>query len=457
MTKITVGIISYNRIDMLKEILDVLSNQTVLCKVIISDDGSKDIINPNNYPIISKYIWNKDIGYTRVARLNQIMNECDTEYLIYLDDDCVPQTNKFIESYISNLETYDVVRGKTSFHWGGEASGWFSCANIGFNLLKLKDIGGFDINYNEHYGHEDVDMGKMVEKANYKISLFPEGTNVLHKGQMYANGDRSESILGHNDRYFKEKWTLKLKVAVICANFGDYDYIYSNSNLIDKNKFDWYLFTDNKSEKSTFWNIIHQEFHLQNKTEGKNNFLNIDISSKVKNMMIAKYYKLQTHNINFIKDNNYSHIVWIDSSISILNNHFVNDLLDIISKDEVNIVNFIHTERNNIYDEANLSIKMDKYECQDIESQVKKYKEDGFNENNLFCCGFFCRRINEQMNKIFDDWWVENVKNSFQDQISFPYVLWKNNKYPEHIIQQNMYNNQFLGKVNYPHKKHIST
>jgi hypothetical protein len=61
------------------------------------------------------------------------------------------------------------------------------------------------------------------------------------------------------------------------------------------------------------------------------------------------------------------------------------------------------------------------------------------------------------MNKIFDDWWVENVKNSFQDQISFPYVLWKNNKYPEHIIQQNMYNNQFLGKVNYPHKKHIST
>jgi predicted glycosyltransferase involved in capsule biosynthesis len=176
MCEITIGIIYYNRIDMIKEILDVLSKQTVLCKVIICDGGSNDIINPNNYPIINKYIWNKDIGYTRVARLNQIMNECDTKYLIYLDDDCIPQTNRFIEYYISNLKDYDVVRGKTVFHWGGDSSSWFSCSNIGFNLNKLKEIGGFDINYNGHYGHEDVDIGKMIEKAKYKISLFPEGT-----------------------------------------------------------------------------------------------------------------------------------------------------------------------------------------------------------------------------------------------------------------------------------------
>jgi hypothetical protein len=453
MCEVTVGIISYNRLNILINILDKLSKQTIPCKVIICDDGSKNILNPNDYPIITKYLWNKDNGYTRVERMNQIMNECDTEFLIYLDDDCIPQNNNFIESYLLNLKNNDVVRGITFFHWGGDASSWFSCCNIGFKLNKLKEIGGFDKNYNGHYGEEYRDMGKMVEKNNYKIALFPHGTNVLHVGNMYANGDRSEKIIGHNQKYFKEKWYLK--VAVLCSNFGDYDYIYSNPKLIDKNKFDWYLFTDNKNEKSTFWNIINQEFHFENKIDGKNNFLNKELTPKVKNMMIAKYYKLQSHNIKIIKDNNYTHVVWIDSSISILNNNFVNDLIDIINKDEIELVNFYHPERNNIYTEADLSIKMDKYECQDIPSQIKKYKEEGFSENNLFWCGFFCRKLNEKINKIFDDWWNENIKMSFQDQISFPYVLWKNNKYPDYIIRQSMYNNNFLGKINYPHKAHI--
>lgn len=205
---VTVGIVSYNRLDTIKKTLEILSNQSIVPKVIISDDGSKEIFNPNDYPIITKYYWNKDIGFTKVARLNQILNECDTDYLIYLDDDCIPKTNDFVKTYISNLEKYDVVRGKVVFHWGGEATTWFSGANVGFNTKKLRELGGYDMNYNGHYGEEDQDMGKMVEKANYTVCAFPEGTDVLHTGIMYANGDRSEKIIGHNQRYFKDKWNL---------------------------------------------------------------------------------------------------------------------------------------------------------------------------------------------------------------------------------------------------------
>jgi hypothetical protein len=32
-----------------------------------------------------------------------------------------------------------------------------------------------------------------------------------------------------------------------------------------------------------------------------------------------------------------------------------------------------------------------------------------------------------KLQKINTDWWQENVKWSYQDQISLPYVLWKNN------------------------------
>lgn len=250
-----------------------------------------------------------------------------------------------------------------------------------------------------------------------------------------------------------------MKVSVICANFGDYDDIHSNPELINKDSFDWFMFTDNKDNKdnkSDFWNIINEPYYNQNKIDGKNNFMNDDISSKVKNMMIAKYYKLQAHNVDFIIENNYTHIVWIDSSVSILNNNFVNDLSSIISQDKNELVNFIHPERDNIYDEGNLSIRMDKYDGQDISLQLKKYQEEGFGYKNkgLYWCGFFCRKVNDRMNKIFDDWWEENIKMSFQDQISFPYVLWKNNKSPDCIIYQSMYQNEFLGRVNYPHKAH---
>lgn len=203
MTEITIGIVSYNRINVLTDTLDILSKQTIPCKVIICDDGSRDIINPNKYPIISKYLWNKDAGYTRVERLNQIMNECNTRYLIYLDDDCIPQSYNFVEYYLSELKKYDVVRGIISFYGGQTASSWFSCANVGFNLNKIKELGGFDMNYNGNYGYEDVDIGKMIEKAGYSVSLFPEGTNVLHVCTM-----KSGTIFGDNEKYFKEKWNL---------------------------------------------------------------------------------------------------------------------------------------------------------------------------------------------------------------------------------------------------------
>lgn len=243
-----------------------------------------------------------------------------------------------------------------------------------------------------------------------------------------------------------------MKIAVVCANFGDYDEVYSNPNLIDKEKFNWYLFTDNNNLNSDFWTVVTNDNYLSNVIEGKNDFKELKENSQTWNMMAAKYYKLQTHKLSFLKD--YDYFVWIDSSISILNNNFVNDLLEMLNNGDIELINFIHPERDNIIDEGNLSIRMDKYQNQDILKQVDNYTSLGFNEKGLFWCGFFCRKNNIKMNKIFDDWWIENIQKSFQDQLSYPYVLWKNNKKPDLIIHQSMYYNQFLGKVNYPHKVH---
>ena len=55
---VDVCITTFNRNDRLKQTLDMLSKQTNMnFNLIINDDGGNTLINPNEYPIITKYIW----------------------------------------------------------------------------------------------------------------------------------------------------------------------------------------------------------------------------------------------------------------------------------------------------------------------------------------------------------------------------------------------------------------
>ncbi|MDD5589063.1 MAG: glycosyltransferase family A protein [Candidatus Nanoarchaeia archaeon] len=208
MALIDIVIVSYNRKSLLIEILEKLKQQTVKdFNVIISDDGSKDLINPNLYTFIKKYIWTFDFGYHRVARFNEGISYCQTNKVILLDDDTVPSGNHWLEFHCNNLDLYDVSRGVVKFLDGTYNTGsWFSTTNTGFRVDKLKSIGCLDINYSGTYGFEDLDMGKTIHKNNFKLSSFLPETECLHKGQMYKNGNRTDEIIGKNKKYFTEKW-----------------------------------------------------------------------------------------------------------------------------------------------------------------------------------------------------------------------------------------------------------
>lgn len=204
---VDIVITTYHRNDRLKKTLEILSNQTIKdFNLIINDDGNIDLINPNDYPVITKYIWNKDFGYHRVARFNESLSLCVSPYIIMLDDDCIPHSNTFIESYLNDFKNSDVIRGIVQFPDGARANSWFSTANAGIKKIVYDDIGLFDVNFDGHYGHEDRDLGLRLESTEYKINFGSEGTRVNHGIEIYANGDRSESIIGHNTKYFTEKW-----------------------------------------------------------------------------------------------------------------------------------------------------------------------------------------------------------------------------------------------------------
>tara|TARA_R110002153_G_scaffold80401_3_gene204453 strand:- start:1964 stop:2608 length:645 start_codon:yes stop_codon:yes gene_type:complete len=200
-------ITTYNRNDRLKTTLDILSKQTNMdFNLIINDDGSKSLIDINSYPIITKYIWNKDDGYHRVGRFNESVSLCVSPNIIIMDDDCIPKGVNFIQSHMDVLEKNHICRGVVRFPDGSRANSWFSTANLGIKKEVIDDIGLFDKKFDGHYGHEDQDLGNRLKETKYTIAHGNDGTIANHGHEIYANGDRSDKVIGHNTRYFMEKW-----------------------------------------------------------------------------------------------------------------------------------------------------------------------------------------------------------------------------------------------------------
>jgi hypothetical protein len=229
---------------------------------------------------------------------------------------------------------------------------------------------------------------------------------------------------------------MKYKIAVITANFGNYDSV-KDIDINNSHLFDWYYFTDNDSIKLNVWKTVTVKYHLINKDIQQYNSLSVVTNKKIYNMMCAKYYKTQHHTIDILKK--YDYIIWMDSSIEIINENFIDNIINLLNNDH-QLINFIHPKRNNVNNEVNVSLSMKKYTGQKIKEQLKYYNNNKFVDNTLYACGFFIRKQNKKLNKCFDEWWVDNQKWSYQDQISYPYILWKNNIIP-HVIQEIIGNN----------------
>ena len=248
-----------------------------------------------------------------------------------------------------------------------------------------------------------------------------------------------------------EDINLYKKIAVITANIGGYDKDLTDiSKIINKDFFDWYYFTDSFIT-SMDWNII------ENKTIEKN----IKKTFGYKAMMNAKYYKVQPFHIEILKK--YEYIIWIDGSIELINLNFVEDIIrKIISTPlEKDILLFEHYIRENIWDEYTLSCNIPKYSDCDMLIQVEKYMNDiGYMKSNpiMYECGTIIYKACPSIYNLCDNWWEEINKYGFQDQLSFPYVLYKNGIIPELLNEENfikgslelkgsVWNNKLFGYV----------
>lgn len=206
MNKATLVISVYNNIRNLEFIFNALTIQTFKdFEVIIADDGSGEammnfISEWKKKDLLSvRHIWQEDDGF----RKNKILNECIrnslTDYLIFIDGDCIPH-GEFIEAHCSNRENNTALFGRRVY-LGEEYSKTLTAESIlnrsyekfNLNIIKESLTGKDKGSYNAEEGI--VIKNKTVRKLFLKEDVGILGSNFSLEKKLI------ESINGFDEHF----------------------------------------------------------------------------------------------------------------------------------------------------------------------------------------------------------------------------------------------------------------
>jgi glycosyltransferase involved in cell wall biosynthesis len=114
----TLVISFYNNLGYLKLLLAALETQTEKnFEVIIADDGSDTKLLPDLENLFSQsplkiiHIWQPDFGFRKNKILNKAIVQAQTEYIIFIDGDCVPHP-AFVHEHMAAAEKNTVLTGR---------------------------------------------------------------------------------------------------------------------------------------------------------------------------------------------------------------------------------------------------------------------------------------------------------------------------------------------------------
>jgi glycosyltransferase involved in cell wall biosynthesis len=177
----------YKKIRELEILLNALRKQT--CKnfdVIIADDGSGEEMKQfvENFSKTSdfkiKFITQEDKGFRKNIILNEAIKISDSEYLIFLDCDCIPHKD-FVRAYFENIEPGTVLTGRR------------------VNLSKkLSD--SLDIDFVNSYLFDKFNMKAFCNSFGFKnmTSAAEEGFLIKNKFLRKLLNIRNNHIVGCN-------------------------------------------------------------------------------------------------------------------------------------------------------------------------------------------------------------------------------------------------------------------
>lgn len=250
---------TYNWHRALELVLEALFTQSRLPdEIVIADDGSgEDTLQTINRmreeapkEINIKHVWHEDLGFRKAMILNKAMAVIESEYIIELDGDCIPEQH-FVEDHLSVAREGAYVAGSRVMlpsegsamiqekglekillkRFVNSANSWRipflqnilapyykqnnllanrGC-NIGFWRKDILTINGYDESY-IGWGHEDIDLIYRLRNAGIKKRFLKLGGVIYHLH--HKEEDRSK------DTFNKQKALDAIKEKKIRATDG---------------------------------------------------------------------------------------------------------------------------------------------------------------------------------------------------------------------------------------------
>lgn len=166
------------------------------------------------------------------------------------------------------------------------------------------------------------------------------------------------------------------------------------------------------------------------------------VDGRRQRMMRAKYYKMHLLDLPEVADCEY--VMWVDGSFEVQKLPDPEDILP----DGKRIGVFKHSQRSNLVDEVQYCSNNTneylraRYHDQNMHWQLVKYIEDQFDvtQDGLYEMGNFIVRRDPQVSALLKDWYRQNELYTFQDQLSFPYVVWKHGLRDKlHLLGDNIF------------------
>ena len=322
---------------------------------------------------------------------------------------------------------YDIATGQYNC-WikdcqPGQAKGWQQLPVIEFTApiiskRLIEKIGYMDAeNFARGYGVE-FSYCHEATKAGFKIGCF-HGAEFYHLGQttiksltgckdyfQEANAEHRNGMIKKYGSGFIKLLHSKMhvetdfekKIAVYTTIFGDYETLKPKpwSQINAK----WYCITDNPMLKSPGWETIVV------------NTPRPDLHPRLR----AKFFKVFPWEV-LPSDVDIS--IFIDGSTTVKTENFIEYCIVNLHSD---MLMYKHPVRDCIFEEYQESKKLMKYRHEPLDAQIKFYRNIVKPHSGLYYCGCLVRKHTKAVKELMHSWWFENIKYSYQDQISFPVV-----------------------------------
>jgi hypothetical protein len=270
--------------------------------------------------------------------------------------------------------------------------------------------------------HKHIKVSDYIE--HYNNASWMDTTTKIH------NRTIDEWLKIHKKLWSNEK---NKNVVYTCIT-GEYDSLINPKHITEG--FDYICFTDNKTLKSDIWDIRPLPKETEELTQVKK----------------QRFVKINPH----LLLSEYDISIWVDGNVALKGdlNKFVKNVIT----SDCSVYVPKHPQRNCIYAEANVVVKMGKDKSDITKPQMEKYKKEGFPEKyGLLQSNIILRKHNKlDCIKLMEDWFKELKNGSHRDQLSFNYVSWKNKDVKIIYLDKNICKSEFF-YWNGTHSKHKYT